>query len=79
MGQEKGLAVARESANCCNGRVGRQLSEIMQDRVLVKELMLPTGVQILKQTADLGSLAKDTINCCNGRVGKQMAEEILGG
>jgi hypothetical protein len=74
-------AAARPSlehtANCCNGRAGRELAELAQQNPAISRLVTPTGVEVLRTLSEAGLAAKDTVNCCNGRVGRNVMEELV--
>ena len=63
--------------NCCNGRVGHHIMEMAEKRKDIRELIVPTGVELLKVAVATGIRAKDVINCCNGKVGKRPVEELI--
>ncbi len=66
------------TVNCCNGRVGRRLLDMVMQNEKLAHLVRPTGVELLREAASAGFAAKDTVNCCNGRVGSQMnVQELL--
>ncbi len=66
------------TVNCCNGRVGRRLLDMVAQNEKLAQLVKPTGVEILRAAGAAGLAAKDTVNCCNGRVGSQMnVQELL--
>jgi len=65
------------SCNCCNGRVGRELLELAEQHKLIQQMIVPTGVELIKQAAEIGVAAKEACNCCNGRVGKPAALQEL--
>lgn len=76
MATESALA-SNLAANCCNGRVGREMVELAQQRGDVARIIEPTGVSLIKATGEAGIAAELASNCCNGRVGRNMAEEIM--
>ncbi|MGB3904584.1 MAG: hypothetical protein WBB22_06635 [Anaerolineae bacterium] len=68
--------------NCCNGRVGRRLLELAEQKRELERFVLPTGVELLNAATDVGMAIAATVNCCNGRVGRRPIEELttmLGG
>jgi len=74
--------VKGETVNCCNGRVGRQMAELIKEDKAVREIFAPTGVEMIARASAAGLLARETVNCCNGRVGRTAMEEVaqeLGG
>lgn len=77
MTTDAGLAANRSAVNCCNGRVGREMMELAQQREDVAKLIEPSGVSLLRASAEAGLRADLASNCCNGRVGRNMAEEII--
>jgi hypothetical protein len=70
-------ALAETTVNCCNGRVGRRLVELASTDERIREIIAPTGVEVLRRAKEAGLAAKDTVNCCNGRVGRQAFEELV--
>jgi len=77
------MAVAKKAqeletaCNCCNGRVGHRFVELAEQNAAIRELIAPTGVELIRKSAEVGLVAKDTCNCCNGRVGKHPIEELV--
>jgi len=66
------------AVNCCNGRVGRRLMELASEDDKIARLVMPTGIEILKEAAKVGLAARESVNCCNGRVGRAMnLQEII--
>jgi hypothetical protein len=70
-------AMLDRTVNCCNGRVGRELLDIAEKNAMVRELIAPIGVELMRRAAAANLLAKDTVNCCNGRVGRAAMEELV--
>jgi len=65
------------TANCCNGRVGHRLLELVEQRKELQRFVVPTGVELVKAAIDAGLTTGHTVNCCNGRVGKLPMEELI--
>lgn len=63
--------------NCCNGRVGRELIELAEQKRELQQYIVPTGVELLKAATEAGMTAAEAVNCCNGRVGKRPMEELI--
>jgi hypothetical protein len=81
--QITGAALADTTVNCCNGRVGKRLLELAQENEAIRQLVAPTGVELIRQAAQAGRALGETVNCCNGRVGsalniKDLATELGG-
>jgi hypothetical protein len=73
-----GLAAERgTAANCCNGRVGRQMVEAAVANPEIRQFIHPTGVELIQRGLEAGLRAGDTVNCCNGRVGRGAMEELV--
>jgi hypothetical protein len=66
---------AKEPTNCCNGRVGKRAMEELTSEM--QRSAAPSGVELLKGSAEIGMAAKEPTNCCNGRVGKRAMEELI--
>ena len=64
------------TVNCCNGRVGKRLLELAQQSETMRQIIAPTGVELMKAAVQAGR-AGETVNCCNGRVGSQMNVQAL--
>lgn len=77
MAEGKMVHQLEHAVNCCNGRVGRELMLLAQEKPEVRDLIAPTGVEILRKGVEAGIRAKDDINCCNGRVGRNLMEEVV--
>ena len=77
MAQAKMEYELETACNCCNGRVGRRFVELAEKNVAIRELIVPTGVELIKRATEAGLKAKDTCNCCNGRVGRSPIEELV--
>lgn len=58
--------------NCCNGRVGKRMMDLAAKNENYRDLVKPTGVQIIKAIGDAGGDVSESLNCCNGRVGQRM-------
>jgi hypothetical protein len=65
------------TVNCCNGRVGHKLLELAEGNKMIRELAVPTGVELVRKAVEVGITAKDVCNCCNGRVGRNPMEELI--
>lgn len=57
--------------NCCNGRVGKRMMDLAVKDDKYRELVAPTGIEIIKVIGDLGGDLSSALNCCNGRVGRR--------
>jgi len=81
--EEIRTALADTTVNCCNGRVGKRLMDLARESEVIRELIAPTGVQLIKEAAQAGRSLGETVNCCNGRVGsalniKELVSELGG-
>lgn len=65
------------TVNCCNGRVGHRVLELAEHKKAIRELAIPTGVELVRKAVDVGITTKDACNCCNGRVGRNPMEELV--
>lgn len=75
---ELAKATLDTTVNCCNGRVGRRMIDMIMQNEKLAYLAKPTGVELIREAGAAGLAAKDTVNCCNGRVGSQMnVQELL--
>jgi hypothetical protein len=59
--------------NCCNGSVGRRLVEMAREDKAIREMIAPTGVEIINRATAAG-LGVSADNCCNGSVGGRSRE-----
>lgn len=65
------------ACNCCNGRVGRELLELAEQKREFKQFVVPTGVELVKAAAEIGLATAQACNCCNGRVGKKAIDDLI--
>jgi hypothetical protein len=65
------------ACNCCNGRVGKRLLELAEDHEVIRQLVAPTGVELMKQAIQAGRSLGEACNCCNGRVGHPVSLQNL--
>jgi hypothetical protein len=59
--------------NCCNGVVGRRLVELAREDKVIREMIAPTGVEIIARATAAG-MGVSSDNCCNGVVGGKTRE-----
>lgn len=59
--------------NCCNGVVGRRLMEMAREDKAIREMIAPTGVEIISRATAAG-MGVSSDNCCNGIVGGKARE-----
>jgi hypothetical protein len=69
-------AKAGTTVNCCNGRVGRNLLAMAETSEVIRQVIAPTGVELINAAARAG-VAGETVNCCNGRVGSALNVQQL--
>jgi hypothetical protein len=65
------------ASNCCNGRVGRELMELATSNAAIRNMIAPTGVELVQKAEAAGIAARGTTNCCNGRVGRSLLEDAV--
>lgn len=70
--EETKTALADTTVNCCNGRVGKRFVELAEENEVIRQLIAPTGVQLIREAAQAGRSLGETVNCCNGRVGSAL-------